>query len=159
MSPETLRNWSKRGNINYKCIQNKKKKTWLYDIESIGQYVKNNENVYILKNNKNYTSNGIIYVRVSYLKQSEDLERQKELLLSAFPNTNIISDIASGLNFHRPGFTKLLKGVCRNKYSRIIISFKDRIVRIGNEMFDLICKEHNCTIIVYGKSTSSDIHD
>ena len=26
-------------------------------------------------------------------------------------------------------------------------------------MFDLICKEHNCTIIVYGKSISSDIHD
>ena len=65
------------------------------------KYVKNNENIYSLKDSKKYTSNDIIYVKVSSLKQSKDLERQKELLLSAFPNTNIISDIASGLNFHR----------------------------------------------------------
>ena len=26
-------------------------------------------------------------------------------------------------------------------------------------MFDLICKEHNCTIIVYGKTFSSDNSD
>ena len=30
---------------------------------------------------------------------------------------------------------------------------------MGYEMFDLICKEHNFTIIIYGKYISSDIYD
>ena len=79
----------------------KRKHGFITTFKSIRQYVKNNEIIYSLNDNKNYTSNDKIYVIISSLKQSKDLERQKELLLSAFPNTNIISDIASGLNFHR----------------------------------------------------------
>ena len=151
ISPETVRNWAKRGQIRYKCIQNATRKTWLFDIESIGEFIQKNTDVV----NEEEEKRGnrpirIIYSRVSSAKQSGDLERQKQLLGAAFPDTEIISDIGSGLNFHRPGLAKLVRRICRDEISQIVVTFKDRLARFGFELFELFCKEHNCTILVYG---------
>lgn len=150
VSPETVRNWAKRGSINYKCIQNATRKTWLFDIDSIGRFLQ--ETTDDIKENevgtgKNATK--IIYIRVSSAGQAEDLERQRKLLSDAFPNTEIISDIGSGLNFHKPGLTSLVRKICRDQVSQVIITYKDRLCRFGYELLELICKEHGCDILVY----------
>jgi predicted site-specific integrase-resolvase len=151
VSPETVRNWAKRGQIRYKCVQNETRKTWLFDIDSIGEFLQfNTEEIKAEEDKRCKRSVRIIYARVSSVGQSSDLERQRELLSSAFPDTEIISDIGSGLNFHRPGFTSLVRKVCRDQVSQIIITFKDRLCRFGYEMFELMCKEHGCSILVYG---------
>jgi putative resolvase len=160
ISSETVRNWAKRGQIKYKCIQNETRKTWLFDIESIGEFMQKNTDAI----NEEAKKSGkqpirILYTRVSSAKQSGDLERQKQLLLEAFPNTEVISDIGSGINFHRPGLTKLVHRICRDEISQVVVTFKDRLARIGFELFELFCKEHNCSILVHGEGIIGDSDD
>jgi len=52
---------------------------------------------------------GCIYARVSSPKQRQDLERQKQHLQQLYPSHRIITDVASGINFKRPGLKILLK--------------------------------------------------
>lgn len=152
VSPETVKNWARNGSIRYRCVQNTTRKTWLYDIDSIGEYLQNNtDNVERAEEKAGRRPVRIIYTRVSSAKQEADLQRQQELLLTAFPDTEIISDIGSGLNFHRPGFTKLVRQICRDRVSQVVVSYRDRIARFGYELFELLCKEHNCSILVYGE--------
>lgn len=150
ISAQTAQNWAKNGNINYKAIQNRTRKTWLYDIQSIGEYIENNQKK---KLKETYT---VIYCRVSSKKQEPDLIKQIELLTSKFPDTEVIQDIGSGLNYKRNGFTKLVERICRNEISKIVVTYKDRLMRFGNELFEKICEEHNCKILVYSQEFTSN---
>jgi predicted site-specific integrase-resolvase len=97
---------------------------------------------------------------VSSTGQSADLDRQRELLSHAFPDAEIISDIGSGLNYHKPGFTALVRKICRDQVSQVIITFKDRLCRFGYELLELVCKEHGCSILVYGNGIDQpEAHD
>lgn len=44
-----------------------------------------------------------------------------------------------------------------------MVVFKDRIVRFGYELFELLCKEHSCAILIYSKlnlvETTNEIMD
>lgn len=157
VSPETVRNWAKRGQIRYKCVQNATRKTWLFDIDSIGEYLQaNTDEVERQEEERGNKPTRIIYTRVSSDKQSADLERQQELLSIAFPDTEIISDIGSGLNFHRKGFTTLVRKICRDQVTQVIVTYKDRLCRFGFELLELICKEHGCSILVYSEGLEHD---
>ena len=50
----------------------------------------------------------ICYCRVSSPKQKEDLERQIKYMKDKFPTYEIISDIASGLNYNRKGLNDII---------------------------------------------------
>ena len=149
ISSQTIKNWAKRGVINYKSIQNKTRKTWLYDIESIGKHVDSTTEV--KQSNKSMAESTVLYCRVSSKKQENDLKRQVELLKFAYPESEVIEDIGSGLNFKRTGFSKLVERICKGEISKIVVTYKDRLMRFGHEMFQQICKEHNCQIVVYSQ--------
>ena len=59
------------------------------------------------------------------------------------------------VNFHRQGISKLLEWVCTGEISKIAISYKDRLARIGFEIFEQICKLHECEIIVVNNIDTS----
>ena len=58
-----------------------------------------------------------------------------------YPYHEIITDIASGLNYERPGLKKLLKYATEGELDEVIIAFKDRLTRFGYEMIEWIIKE------------------
>ncbi len=118
----------------------------MYNIESIGNYFKENNNQDNLENQELFT---VLYCRVSSKKQIEDLKRQQELLEANYSNSIIIKDVGSGLNYSINGFSNIVKQICRNQISRIVVTFKDRLLRFGFELFEQICKEHNVQIIVH----------
>jgi len=150
VSSQTVRGWALRGQIRYKTIQNANRKTWLYDLESIGKLIDANTQATEESATKIHTDCTILYCRVSSRKQSADLERQKELLSKAFPDAEVISDIGSGLNYKRPGFSKLVRRICRNEISRVVVTFRDRLLRFGFELFKQLCNEHSTQLMVYG---------
>lgn len=155
IAPETLRGWAVKGKINARAISNPGgRRTWLYDIESIGNSLESNMDKSTLSESQNQSKSTIIYCRVSSNKQLQDLDRQKELLKNAFPNTEVITDIGSGINYNKPGLTKLVELVCREQISRIVVTFKDRLLRFGYELFEKMCKEHNVQILVYTEEFS-----
>lgn len=159
VSPETVRSWARKGQIQYKCIQNATRKTWLFDIDSIGKFMEDNTD----KVDADEIAGGkrdhrIIYVRVSSAGQVADLARQRDLLSRAFPDAEVITDIGSGLNYHKPGFTSLVRKICRDQVSQVIITFRDRLCRFGFELLELVCKEHGCNILVYGNGIEDHIN-
>lgn len=86
------------------------------------------------------TSTGRIalYARVSAADQKADLERQVKRLeeyaiAKGYQVSKIVSEIASGLNDHRP---KLLKLLCDPSIGTIIVEHKDRLTRFGYHYID-----------------------
>lgn len=151
ISSETVRNWAKRGQIRYKCVQNATRKTWLYDLDSIGEYLQQDSNTQIQSQKASTHHARVLYLRVSSAERSTDLTRQRKLLQSAFPDATVIEDIGSGLNFERQGFASLVQQICRDQVAQVVVTYRDRIARFGYELFELLCKEHGCSIMVYNE--------
>ena len=150
IAPETLRGWALKGVVNARAITNVSgRKTWLYDLESIGSRLEPAMDESVSSGNSDKQRSTIVYCRVSSKKQLSDLERQETLLKTAFPDSEVITDVGSGLNYNKPGLSKLVEMVCREQISRIVVTFKDRLLRFGYELFSKMCKEHNVQIVVY----------
>lgn len=78
------------------------------------------------------------YARVSSSSQRDDLERQKQAILTyakekGYGEVLILSDIGSGLNENRKNFLKLLEMVFERRISKVIIAYEDRLTRFGFE--------------------------
>lgn len=161
VSPQTLRNWAAQHLIDYRTIQHPGRKTWLYDIESIGKHINGVRSEPVGSETKAgvLRSRTVLYCRVSTAKQSADLERQSDLLQKSFPNGEIIKDIGSGVNFHRPGLTRLVRRICRGKVSEIVVTYRDRIARFGYELFKLVCDQHACKIVVLSEGEETVTED
>jgi len=92
------------------------------------------------------------YCRVSSQKQSDDLQRQVELvqqyLVANGYRFEIITDIGSGINYRKEGLRKLLLYIASNKVDRIIVLYKDRLLRFGNELIEEFCSLFDCKLEV-----------
>ena len=60
----------------------------------------------------------------------------------------VISDLGSGLNYNKKGLIELLDLICSNEIERIVINYKDRLIRYGYEIIEEVCKHHNVSIEV-----------
>ena len=97
-----------------------------------------------------------IYVRVSTLSRKSDLELQKQVLLlhcaaKGWENV-VIEDIGSGLNYNKKGLLELIKLIETNQIERIVLNYKDRLLRFGSEIIFEICKYHGVEVVVVTES-------
>ena len=118
-----------------------------------GRYDYDDQSVYRFLN-KNIERKIIIYARVSTVKQKKDLENQIELLKNfCFQNglqiNEVYKDVASGISFEkRNDFFKMLDEVISNKVEKIIITYKDRLSRVGFDLFSHLFKKFGTEIVV-----------
>ena len=102
--------------------------------------------------NKNEKLN-ICYVRVSTQNQKDDLERQKLLMQTKYPNYIIIEDIGSGLNLNKRGINKIVHLGIKGKINELVVAYKDRLTRFGFELIEeIITKYSNGKIVILNKS-------
>lgn len=145
----TLTKYVKEGLIKTTTLPNDR-----YDYDS--------ESVYKLFN-KGVERKTYIYARVSTSKQKNDLENQINLLKQfCFSNgykiSKIYSDIASGISFEkRKDFFLMLDDIISGKVERIIITYKDRLSRVGFELFYHLFKKYNCEIVIMSEIGSSKL--
>src|SRR6185369_6390778 len=104
ITSNTLRRWAEKGDIRYIRPNNGRR---VYHIEDVKQIF----GINIEQQKKQI----ICYARVSSNHQKEDLERQVQFLKEKFPDSKIIKDIGSGLNWKRQGFQSLLELVYLGK--------------------------------------------
>ena len=128
---QTLRNWDANGTIETIRMPGGKR---LYNVN---KYLEENNLVSKNENNKK----NICYCRVSSLGQKPDLQRQKDLMKKLYPDYEIIEDIASGLNFNRPGLNKIIKMALEKEINELVVAYKDRLCRFGFELIENIIKE------------------
>lgn len=118
-----------------------------------GRYDYNNDDVYKIFN-KGIVRKTYLYARVSTLKQKMDLENQIMMLKqfcfsNGYPISGIYSDIASGISFEkRRDFFKLLNEVTDGRVERVIVTYKDRLSRVGFELFSYLFRKYHCEIVV-----------
>ena len=145
----TLTKYVKTGVIRVNVLPNKR-------------YEYNDEDVYKFLN-KDMKRKTFIYARVSTSKQKADLNNQIELLKQfCFSNgyvlSGIYSDIASGINFEkRTDFFKLLDEVIQGKVERVVITYKDRLSRVGFEFFTHLFNQYRCEIVVMSEVGSKKL--
>lgn len=103
-----------------------------------------------LSNKKKNIKLTIAYARVSSADQKEDLQRQIDNIsmycTARGYQFRVISDLGSGLNYTKKGLVELLELICSNEIERIVINYKDRLIRYGYEIIEEVCKHHNVTI-------------
>lgn len=137
---ETLRAWEKAGKIKSERTRGNHRR---YDIEEILGYA-----------NKSKPNNKVtaIYVRVATLSRKNDLDMQRQVLelfcASKGWKYKIIEDIGSGLNYNKKGLIELIKLIESNQIERIVLNYKDRLLRFGSEIIFEICKYHNVEIVI-----------
>ena len=141
ISISTLRRWDKE-NI-YKPTFVTEGGTRYYSEDQLNTIISGSSEI-------NKSKKIIGYCRVSSQKQKDDLERQvdnvKTYMLAKGYQFEIITDIGSGINYNNKGLNKLLDMVSNNQVDKIVIMYKDRLVRFGYELLENICMKHNTTI-------------
>lgn len=113
--------------------------------------------------NKDVKRKTYIYARVSTPKQKPDLNNQIELLkqfcfTNGYTISGIYADIASGISFDkRKDFFKMLDEIIDNKVERVVITYKDRLSRVGFDLFFHLFKKYNCEIVVMSEVGSEKL--
>lgn len=141
-------------NITHKTLGTYVKSGKLHPVKiNSHHYDYNAEEVYSIlgKNKERYN---VTYSRVSLSKQKDDLQRQTQriydfALSNGYQIKHQIEDVKSGMCFEeRKGFTKLLKMVTNYEVKYVIIENKDRLVRFGFELVQMLFQKYGTTIIV-----------
>lgn len=140
ISQPTLGHYCKRGLIHY-------------DLTPTGKRIYHDKDVYSILNNSQKRKN-YIYARVSTTSQKSDLANQLESLNSFCMNSGIqvdgvFQDIASGISFeNRKQFFELLDDVLEYKVEKVIIAYKDRLSRVGFDLFYHLFRKFGTEIVV-----------
>ena len=131
-------------------------------VKGNGRYDYDADSVYKMLN-KEIERKTYLYARVSTSKQKKDLENQVQLLKNfCFQNGYIIhgvyQDVASGISFDkRKQFFEMLDDILAGKVNRVIITYKDRISRVGFELFTYLFEKYGCEIIVISEIGSEKL--
>ena len=110
----TLRKWADSGAVrSYRLPKGHRR----YNLLSIKQVAGLTNDASGMPERRKY-----VYARVSSSGQRADLERQVAALREQFPEHVVVRDVASGLNFKRPGFLRLLDAVCRGGVQEVVVA-------------------------------------
>ena len=145
-SESTLREWDRKGVLKPQCLTPGGHR--MYSEEQLNDFLGLKTTS---SNNEASKSKVVIgYCRVSTKKQKDDLERQMEYvktyMLAKGYQFEIVTDIGSGINYQKTGLTSLLQRVMRKEVSKIVVLYKDRLVRFGFELIETVCKEFDTEI-------------
>lgn len=151
VSAQSIRNWTKLGNLEAIRTFGGHRRYSLKKIESILG----------IEEEEKYT---VLYSRVSAQDQKEDLERQKTELKKYSENEKItkikeISEIGSGLNYTKKGLITLIELIARNEVKQVVVSYKDRLMRFGYEIIEKICAVKNIKIVILNDSTEKKFEE
>lgn len=149
VSISTLRTWDKTGYLKpAKVLDNGYR---YYSDEQIDKYLKVDSDI----NDRKI----VLYTRVSTKKQMDDLDRQIENLKTyAYTkgySFELITDIGSGLNYKKEGLKKLIRMICNKEIKKLVILYKDRLVRFGFELIEEVCRINDVEIEIIDNSTVS----
>ena len=152
VSIATLRRWEKEGKLipDERTAGNQRR----YKLSSLRPE---------MSRGTDYNRKTIAYARVSSHDQKDDLERQKQLL-EMFCASNgwrfeIISDLGSGMNYHKKGLKKLLEEILEGEVGRLVITHKDRLLRFGAELIFAICEAKEVEVVIINKGEDSTFEE
>jgi predicted site-specific integrase-resolvase len=141
VTEQSLRNWDKTGRLKPHHVGESGYR--YYSQEQLYHYLGLQS-----KSNKNRRVVG--YCRVSSNKQKDDLERQienvKTYMYAKGYSFEIVSDIGSGINYNKKGLNQLISMITSYEVDKIVILYKDRLLRFGYELIETLCGKYGTSI-------------
>ena len=149
VSSQTLRNWDSKGKLHP------------HHTSSSGyRYYSEDQLNQVMNIKPNLDKLVIGYCRVSSNKQKDDLEKQIEnikIYLNAQGKPyEIISDIGSGINYQNKGLKALIERISQNRVEKVVVLYKDRLLRFGFELVEYVASLHNCNIEIIDHTKKSE---
>ena len=96
---------------------------------------------------------------MSTKNQIDDLNRQidnlKTFAISNGYKFEIITDIGSGINYQKKGLKQLIELINKKQVDRVVILYKDRLIRFGYELIEYFCELNEVKLEVIDNTTIS----
>ena len=148
---QTLRNWDKNGTLKPAHVT--AAGTRYYSQEQLNHFLG-------LKTKNAPVKKIVGYCRVSSNKQKDDLERQienvKTYMYAKGYQFEIISDIGSGINYNKKGLNRLIDMITNSEVEKIVILYKDRLVRFGYELIENLCDKYGVVIEIIDSTEKTE---
>ena len=148
---KTLRNWDKNGKLKPVRVEDTGYR--YYSQEQLNHFLG-------LKLEKQINKKIIGYCRVSSHKQKDDLERQienvKTYMYAKGYQFEIITDIGSGINYNKKGLNQIIDMVTNSEVEKIVVLYKDKLIRFGYELIENLCNKFGTTIEIIDNTEKSE---
>lgn len=148
---KTLRNWDKVGTL--KPVRVEATGYRYYSQEQLNHFLG-------IKGIETKTKKVIGYCRVSSHKQKDDLARQienvKTYMIARGYQFEIIQDIGSGINYNKKGLNQLIDMITNSEVEKIIVLYKDRLLRFGFEIIENLCNKYGTTIEIIDNTEKTE---
>ena len=153
VSPQTLRRWEKAGYlIPHARTKGGQRR---YNVQKL--HTKSNSLI------SETSKTTIAYARVSSHDQKPDLTRQCSLLelycIQRGWQFEIISDLGSGMNYHKKGLKKLLHSILTGTIERLVLTHKDRLLRFGAELVFSLCEIKGIEIVIINQGSEPSFEE
>lgn len=144
VSAQTLRRWDREGKLKGERTKGGQRR---YDISALRPE--------LFRATDDAERKTIAYARVSSHDQKADLERQKQVLEAYCASHGwtfeVVSDLGSGMNYHKKGLRRLIENIIDNNIGRLVLTHKDRLLRFGAELVFSICEARNVEVVILNK--------
>ena len=153
VTSQTLRNWDRSGKLHP------------HHTSSNGYRYYSEDQLNVVTGIQTAPKKVIGYCRVSSPKQKDDLERQVEnlrtYLYAQGQPFEIIIDVGSGINYKKKGLQDLIRRIESsriesNQAEKVVILYKDRLLRFGFELIETIAAIHGCKIEIVDTTQKSE---
>ena len=138
LHPQTLRNYAQQGKITF--YRNSAGQR-LYDVET---YLHGKSAPQL-----------VCYCRVSSAKQRGDLNRQVAQMRQLYPDVEVVTDIAGGLNWQRKGLLSILERLHRGDKLDVVVAHRDRLARFGFELIEWLVQQNGGRVVVLNQPDAS----
>lgn len=68
----------------------------------------------------------------------------------------IITDIGSGINYNNKGLNCLIDMITNSEVEKVVVLYKDRLMRFGFELIENICKKFNTDIEIIDSTEKTE---
>lgn len=76
-------------------------------------------------------------------------------MLSKGYQFDVITDIGSGLNYSKKGLLRLLELINNREVDRVVVLYKDHLIRFGFELIEYLCQLNAVELVVIDHSEKS----
>lgn len=69
---------------------------------------------------------------------------------------NVITDIGSGINYNKKGLNQLIDMITNSEVEKIVILYKDRLLRFGFQIIENLCNKYGATIEIIDNTEKTE---
>jgi predicted site-specific integrase-resolvase len=71
----------------------------------------------------------------------------------------VVSDLGSGMNYHKKGLKRLLNDIIGGRIGRLVITHRDRLLRFGAELVFAICEAKGVEVVILNQGEDSTFEE